>query len=226
MATGKFYIRPSADISLEHPVYPDTLGAGYLAINEEVSDGTATYIGLTSNPDSDVKWSSSFKMSLFGDKEITKVSSATLRYDGYVNRGSNGSFHQICFYISDEEVWSGYNESDTDGYRYDGVSDADMPDVVSALNSHIEANGSGIPEITLVVSSECSKNDGTKSTGKAYVSYIAIELECEYTAGLNIHRKVNDNWVQAKAAYQKQNGSWVEITEDECKAILQSNGIK
>lgn len=226
MATGKFYIRPSADISLEHPVYPDTLGAGYLAINEEVSDGTATYIGLTSNPNSDLEWSSSFKMSLFGDKEITKVISATLRYDGEVDRGARLSANWIYFYISDEEVWYSYHNNMTDGSKYDGVSDADMPDVVSALNSHIEANGSGIPEITLVVSSNCSRNDGTKYISKTYVSYIAIELECEYTAGLNIHRKVNDNWVQAQAAYQKQNGSWVEITEDECKAILQSNGIK
>lgn len=64
MATGTFILRPSADISLGHPVYPDTLGAGYLAINEEESDSTSTYIGFTSTPGAVVSYTSKFAMSI------------------------------------------------------------------------------------------------------------------------------------------------------------------
>jgi hypothetical protein len=52
---------------------------------------------------------------------------------------------------------------------------------------------------------------------------VYVELDCEYEAGLNIHHKVNGTWKQAQAAYQKQNGVWVEITEDECKNLLASS---
>ena len=47
MAAGSFILRPSADIVLNHEVDPDTLGAGYLAICEEVQDGATTHICIT-----------------------------------------------------------------------------------------------------------------------------------------------------------------------------------
>jgi hypothetical protein len=38
--------------------------------------------------------------------------------------------------------------------------------------------------------------------------------------GIGISHKVDGEWKQAQAAYQKQNGTWIEITEDECKNLL------
>ena len=233
MAEGTFYIRPSADISLGHPVYPETLGAGYLAISEQVSDGTSTYIGVTSAPDADVSYSSSFTMNLEDEAKITKVLSATLKVGFSLNAPSSTDRRSRCncsVAVSGETVFDEYLE---DQYLMDGTKrtigdlingDNDISSLVSKLNSHIETNGAGsLPEIRLNLTNSAGMNNGTKSLGKSYVTWACIELSCEYSSDIGVHRKINDSWVAATAAYQKQNGSWVEITEDECKTILQSS---
>ena len=233
MATGTFYLRPCADISLGHPVYPETLTAGYLAINEEVSDEASTYIGVTTAPDGDLSYSSSFSMALAENAKITKILTATLVYHGVVesNRSSDSGDPSSCtctVNISGSSVFSGTYQHSTNSQGSDNVSDtltdADMPNVVTAINNYITVNGVGaMPEITIDITNFARQNNGTKNINQSYVTQVAIELECEYVAGLNIHTKSNDTWLQAQKAYQKQSGAWVEITEDECKAILQNN---
>lgn len=234
MAEGTFYIRPSADISLGHPVYPETLGAGYLAINEEIADGKATYIGVTTAPDGDVLCSSIFRMALDEEAKITKVLTATLRYSGDVqgNVSSGGESYCTCdFSVSGGSVFSGkhYEEtlSDDSEKRGDSLSDADMPNMAAAINSYISSNGAGsFPEITVAIANFAGHNNGTKSINVSYVSQVYVELVCEYSQNFGVHRKVNGSWVAATAAYQKQSGSWVEITADECRAILSGNALK
>lgn len=229
MATGTFYLRPSADISLGHPVYPDTLGAGYLAISEEVSDGSSTYIGVD-QATTDSAYTSIFKLSLNEIPEIINILSATFIYNGYVNGISTvgNSTEAYCYCtvkINEQQIFTGYENSGSGSY--DSLTLADMPDLVSVLNSHIKNFGiENIPEVTIEISTEV-ENARTDSKGKAssYVSQIAIALECEYAEGLNINHKVNGEWKAATAAYQKQNGAWVEITEDECKSILSGSFI-
>ena len=249
MATGTFYLRPSADISLGHPVYPETLTAGYLAINETVSDATATYIGFAAPPGAVVAYTSEFALSMTDSPRITRIISAKIGGDGSVHDGSQNSGSAICtikLYVSDslittitEESMCPSGGSTRNDLRQDGnylkeigttegwYDHADIYDYRTFLTTINNALVSGsFPSVTVEItnSTDDGITTGTKSGGVvSYVSQFYIELECEYEAGLNIHHKVNGSWLQAQAAYQKQNGAWVEITEDACKEVLQNN---
>ena len=239
MATGIFYVRPSSDISLGHPVYPDTLGAGYLAINEEVSDGTATYIGATTNESgAALSFSSSFKMALCEDVKIQRVNSASFNICSQVNatdgssNSSSLSEHNVSVKVLNEVVFDEYTryrllsggEQVDPGNLYGTISDTitvSMPNLISAINNYINSNGVGsFPEIQLDIESLIATNNGTKSIAKAYVTQVYIELECEYQSDIGIHHKVNSLWKPAIGAYQKVDGVWSEITAEECKEIL------
>ena len=232
MATGTFYLRPSADISLGHPVYPDTLEAGYLAISEEVSDGTATYIGAY-DPDNAVEYASSFRMSLVDGAEIKSVLSAKLGFAGSCFRAGSNSYNRAecdcSVFVSGESVFTGsyVSRNNAEGTQVieDGLTNADMPDLVTAINGFLSSSGSAVlPDVTIDISNSINATDG-KNTATSYVTQIYIELECEYASGFNIHRKASGSWAQVQAAYQKRDGAWVEITEDECRAILQGNKL-
>lgn len=228
MATGTFYLRPSADISLGHPVYPDTLGAGYLAISEEVSDGSSTYIGVD-QATTDSAYTSIFKLSLNEIPEIINILSATFIYNGYVKgidmEGNPANAYCYCTVkINEQQIFTGDEKAGQ--INEDSLTDADMPDLVSVLNNHIKNSGiENIPDVTIEISTEVDNAGSGKRAASSYVSQIAIALECEYAEGLNINHKVNGEWKAATAAYQKQNGAWVEITEDECKSILSGSFI-
>jgi hypothetical protein len=228
MATGTLYLRPSEDISLNHDVYPSSLGAGYLAINEEVNDGDATYLKVTSPSGSSgsTEATSIFKMSLdaFGTQvKINKVLSATTHYVGTINSAwSIGSFEILI----GETICVSSNTQ----------ADVDSPDLVDAVNSYMLANNGALPEILLRVYSSASTvaEDSTDSKGNtttnytstsSYVYQVYIELDCEYEGKINtdIHRKINGEWKAITSAYKKQNGSWTEMTMYECRLLLSSS---
>lgn len=172
------YLRPSADISLGHPIYPDTLSSGYLAISEAVSDGSSTYIGYDSY-NNDVSATSKFAMSLQGKHKISRVSSARFIFNGGIegNSGDNtGSTTAQCscsVSILGENVFSWSKTSSSARITSDTV---DMPDFVSVLNNYIGANGtSDLPEVTIEIRNNIIRNN---KAGTSYVSTIAIELEC------------------------------------------------
>lgn len=236
MATGTFYIRPSADISLGHPVYPTTLSAGYLAINEKESDGASTYIGITSNSGSYVTYSSSFKMSLDDNVKITEVLSATFKYNGSVNSTTNSTGnsaedqdHSQCICTV---LVSGTNVFDRRHYDWweegtirDNLTDADMPDLVAALNNYINTNGS-FPDIQLNVTNIAQPDNGTKEKGYSYVTTISIALTCNYIPILPYVKK-EGTWYTPKfgSSYKKVNGSWIKKTDDECRNYITSKMI-
>lgn len=233
--TGTFYIRPSADVSLTHPVYPETLGAGYLAINEVVSDETATYIGWVDYPTTTkigLSQTSRFRMSMETNAKITKVLSATFKYAALhtyqyamsQGGGSDEGNGKCTVFVSGEEVFSGRY------YRYqsgteDTLTDADMPNLVTALNTYIGANSIiSIPEILIDITDEIHITQGSKAEAvSSYVTQVAIELTCEYVTGFDMHDKANGSWSQVTSAYKKSNGAWGEITEEECRSILSSS---
>ena len=71
---GTFYLRPSADIFVDGTVerYPATLVA-YQTINEEVSDGAATYIGVTASSFGEATGMARFAVSGNVPKKINRV---------------------------------------------------------------------------------------------------------------------------------------------------------
>lgn len=218
MATGIFYLRPSADISLGHKVYPDTLTAGYLAISEEVSDGTSTYL-TTSNTDSLIG-PSTFGFSGNKPEGCDSITNFTLVVDYFLSI-SQGTFVSKevsgIIYFGETEIAEYSCSSSVSSMDILSVS---LVDVTSSINEYIKNNGS-FPDIRASVefAGDVDSNDSGKSTHNHYLTQMYIVVEFE-TDGLNIYHKANGAWTQAQAAYQKQNGVWVEITEDECKNIL------
>ena len=228
MATGTVYLRPSADVSLEHTIYPTTLSAGYLAISEEICDNDSTYIEVSTSATSNsitASGTSRFRFSIKDTKKITSVTSASLVLYTHSNNANNNRDLTATVYINGEKC----SEVESDVYE-DGVyieERFELANEASALNKNLSA-GELPPVEVEIYTKGVYKSDTSKASNKTVsfnISQVFIELECEYEAGLNIYHKQNGVWKQAQAAYKKQNGAWVEITEDECKVILQSGLI-
>ena len=224
MATGTFYLRPSADISVGHTLYPEDSTAAYLLINEEESDTSSTYIAASSlNKDGNLEYfSSEFSLSGIipeGRFQIENITACMVAKLGSVTTSNselsitaNGVTSTFGCDAGTQSAWTSATAIVTDTALLD------------AINDYISNNDS-FPNITLTINTsiaeEADNNDGKNSGGD--ISITQVYLELTYSLGLNIHTKSNGVWLQAQAAYQKQNGAWVEITEDECKNILQSN---
>lgn len=219
MATGTFYLRPSADISVGHVMYPSGSAAAYLLINEEVSDEDATYIR---SPDTQTGVSTSkFKLSntsqLPGKRfVVNSVNIAGDTYTSYLNGTNKNEF--ILEIDGTETALVATTTNKT--------FDISVTDAITLINEAVAQNGI-LPDINItVISYDSLYIDGTKERNVASgVSQVYVAINYEEILDIGVHKKVNGEWVAATAAYQKQSGAWVEITEDECKAILQSHPI-
>lgn len=245
MATGTFYLRPSADVSLQHSVYPTTLSAGYLAINEEVCDELSTYVYAEGDPYDSVnstqgkssECASKFKLKQQGNAKIKRITNCACRCSMYSPDHTLWYGYEISF--GNEVIYSkGRNENGDwyyrDGYFHEFDDEKDRncwttfefldsynaPDYVDKINQFISENNE-LPEISVELYTRASGASNSKNDPQiVYISQIEFELTCEYES--SIYTKQSGQWLQAQTAFQKQNGAWVEITEDECKEILQS----
>lgn len=220
---GTIYLRPSKDVVLGHPVDPEGM-SGYMAINEEVSDGSMTYIGVLNASDSG-GGSSIFELTRGETYKINKVISAKLSLvwfleSEYLEGNSSESSMEVTIYCEENAIYT-FRDSARNG---DEASDAllDVPDIVIAFNNYLETNGD-IPKVTAEID---SKYDGSgKAKADCALTTLAIILECEYQKDIGIHKKVSGAVKAATAAYRKLGGSWVEVTEEEAKDVLKNNII-
>lgn len=234
MATGTFYLRPSADISVEHTKVPKD-SAAYLLINEVTYDEFATYISTaTGGTDSSITTSDVSKFSLSGNMPTDKFKITAVRIVMVHRASLDGSaYNTFGFALDDVEVYGNKitlpettSTADDGSTVYVWKTNTETYDnnseIVSYLNSWITENKT-FPN--LIISTEAQASGTSKQSGSSTVSITQVYVEIDYTTdlGLNIHRKVGDAWVQTQSAYQKQNGVWIEITEDACKEILQNN---
>jgi hypothetical protein len=67
-----------------------------------------------------------------------------------------------------------------------------------------------------------SKGDG----GKVFITQAYIEVLYDDVENVGIYDKINGKQKAATATYQKFNGTWSEIPEDEAKTIIKNNTIK
>lgn len=166
--TGTLYLRPSADISIEHSLYPYNSENAYLLINEEVSDGTATYI---SSYDGKVSPGSRFR--LFGESQhkIKKVTSITIKGVPYNESSSNTGSNKFRLCFDNEEFESAKHSSSKD-------IDLSLANAVTPINEYIAKNGN-LPDMDLVINSTATTNmGGTKfyHTGVTQV-YVVLGYE-------------------------------------------------
>ena len=205
MAEGIVYLRPSADISVGHSIYPSSLSNGYLAINEAESDGSATYIYQTVNNSSASIATSQFALS--GDcRNVGTVLGGSIFVAGSVNLTATNR-------IDISIIISGTEYSVCNSYVFDSNATLNLPEnCLTAMN-----NANSLSDIQLKLYSAAQSSSSKNTT--VYFTQIYLELDVEAT-DIGIHHKVNGEWKAATAAYKKTNGAWAEISADECKAYL------
>lgn len=116
-------------------------------------------------------------------------------------------------------------------YTFEGIVPWDSS-LIDAINSYRKTSGN-MPEIQISLNTYAKgycntttgDNTGSKTTtGECDTKLSQVYLEAVYEddKGINVYRNEGGTWKQAQVAYEKRNGVWVEITEEECKSILQS----
>ena len=221
MATGTLYLRPSADIFVEHIKSPSESEYAYLLINEEESDGESTAIRCSSIiPAPTSKFMLENKSELSSQKIfITSVMihgtsvPASMSYEGSLN------YFSLEIDGTQTPETSVYNTGKND---YISVQDNNAAELI---NDYIYKNKK-MPNINIIVKSvqaEVTSGDKVRMMDSG-VSQLYVLLTYE-TTDIGIHRKVGGEYKAATSAYRKTNGSWVGITEEECKTILQNSFI-
>lgn len=227
MATGVIYLRPSADISVEHTLYPTDSASAYSLINEEVCDADSTYIvGSNPNTDTETLFTSVFslqKVSLQKAK-VTDISFGCVWKNGASDNENDTVTITISFGDSSLSATSVSGTSSTLSFGSVYFSYGNQEDFIEALNNYIKIN-KDMPTFTLTLETLAGNDSADYKDSAGSVSISQIYVKMSYGSLLDIHKKKNDTWTQSMSAYQKQNGTWVEIAEDECKNYLKSNLI-
>lgn len=231
---GSLILRPSADISAEHTI-PSGFSGVYQLINEEVADdattciGTGTVKGEAENTDT-VDLTST--VALIGGA-FSKKNAVSMRLVFRVNIENPTTYGEAqvkCAITAGGAVVAFTTAADTADVYETYITEAIEPysTIIQDINSYVKSN-EVLPEIELSINTYAESNgSGNGKTGNpssAYITQAYLELYYEDDLGFNIHRKVNGTWLQVQAAYKKQSGVWVEITEDECKQELNNAPI-
>jgi hypothetical protein len=228
---GVLILRPNADISAEHAI-PSGFTGVYQLINEEVADDATTSIGDTVKAGTDVDEESDLTsiVSLAGgpfSKKNIVLMRPVLRYS---SSGSNivldGNTSVKVSVIVGDANESFESSASTEGYvTEEGWNLFPKSSVVQEVTSYVKTN-KVLPEISLSLCTDVSSSGSSIKQGylaSAYITQAYLEIIYEDALGIGISHKVDGEWKQAQAAYQKQNGTWIEITEDECKNLLASS---
>lgn len=224
-----FYLRPSSDISIHENVNGRVEGSEitileeniYTTISEEVCDENTTTLahGIgDSTAESKFVLNGQFPNASF---KVTGAKSCVMAQVWCPKTGTGYAEFEMIFTTED-----GYAES-TGAVVYE-ITDAtempfkafyaDLPNLANHVAAFVKQNGR-MPAINVTIRTTNVKT-GSGGTTCNYISQVYLEFT--YSTGLNLYHKEGGTWKQAQAAYQKKNGAWVEITEDECKAVLQS----
>lgn len=228
MAEGTLILRPSADIYVEHVLYPSDSTFAYLLINEEESDGFSTYIRskpVSALTASEISSTSKFRLSntsAVGDKPFF-VTSVMVFGTSYC---SQTEYARNSFTLEINGVAVKSDGVDED-YKGGGWFGGAFYEAIAIINDYLVVN-KVLPEINIIVESTSWDATGMGNKVKlaeSGVSQLYVTLNYEEILDIGVFRKVNGVVKAATAAYRKLGGSWAEIPEEEAKDILKNNII-
>ena len=199
----RIYLRPSADISIEHGLYPAESTSAYSLINEEINDGSATYISHTFDANDATTWSktSSFVFSAsqnMPSSDLYKIKQAFF----YTDEGTNveltaATLENYCIEVT---------------IRIDDNNVITIDNVNGGVYFTNLINISSFPQsVSVTVTTKCdSCTAGSKSST---TTRLLTQLYIEIVYETHIRRKVNDviGWRVADIVYQKINNTWTQI---------------
>ena len=186
MAEYQFFLRPSADISVEHELVPEDSPNAYSLINEEVYD-SSTYLTLKGVVGETVTATSSFKMSGVRPSDARDIFHASVN-------GLPGNTQVVATINGQQFV---LNDS-LSLFNYKYSSD----DFIEAMKNYDEST-----EVTLTFTNTNTTASDEKITIDTFVCQVYIEVM--YSNG--VFRKVNNEWKATNTVYQKINGVWEQI---------------
>lgn len=226
---GILILRPCADVSVEHTIQSGFTSV-YQLINEVTADDDATKIGnvVTAGGDETLDKDYTSVISLtkveFSKKNVVLMKPVSRHL--IKNPTMSGSGSVGCSIIVGDES-AVFSDSTNTGDAYatcDSWSLKATSSLIQAVNSYAKTN-KVLPDIQLSLTTNAhSSGSATKggNPGGAYITQAYLEIVYEDAVGMGVLHKVDGIWKQAQVAYEKRNGVWVEITEEECKSILQS----
>lgn len=174
---GTFVLRPSADISVGHNLYPTDSSAAYLLINEEESDGNATYIA--SDIGEGAIATSKFALSTadLPAKRFMIVTAVVLYFDPYASSIANDPTAYNEFILEVNGNATGIISNNT----LKGLSHVTFSDAIPLINEAMASNGS-FPTINLTVISHGGRQTGTSKGSDVSAGISQAELLISYEA--------------------------------------------
>lgn len=226
---GVLNIRPVADVSVEHEI-PSGFTGVYQLVDEEVADDDTTCIGCAAeaNMDDDVRVSNTSVVSFdsidFSEKRVVAVNIVG-RHKIIGNSGSLGNQSVEYSVVFDNNTASYSDDTISEYMTCDKCVAPPSSEIVTAINSTVKNtkifSGVQLGLRTSAHSHGTALKEGSKSA--AYITQAYLVVYYEDDVGLGIYKTINGAWTQAQCAYQKQNGVWVEISEEECKSIISTS---
>lgn len=177
LVTGTLILRPSADISVEHNLYPADSGAAFLLINEEENDGNATYIVSPPLVSTEILVTSKFKLSPASEMSVKSFVITGVNIIGYSYCSSSTVSPRNTLNLEINGVEMQQSVATT------GKNDFDVafPDAIEAINNYV-ATHKMLPEINITITSITwdSSNGGNKaSPTRSGISQIYVALGYE-----------------------------------------------
>lgn len=221
-------LRPQEDIKLNYDEnessrffkIPSENSNAYSLINEQNSDEDSTCIYTDSSK-------ALVQFRLDGIIPSKKIQIKGLILACSVKSENFGTFDSANFsvYLNNTKYEFGnYGDSSSESWNLKTVKMETESKIVCDINSYIEQNSNEILHDIIVEISVDTNHDGYKAFPTLYISQIYLEVLYDY--GFSLYRKVSGTLVNSTAAYRKVNDAWAEISEDECKNILQNNTIR
>lgn len=229
--------RPTADVSVGHEIQSG-FSHVYQLINETTADDDASYIGSFcegSSAADPVDLTSVVATNISLPRKSNLVQLRVVTRSLLNARGINGGSAKanITLSFNDVEKTYSYLDASNDTANDDHVVGYDIyntiEQVINADSPLIEAiNSSKDTTVALKISLNTyakgkSSDKGGQLESKARISQVYLEAVYEAEEYIDVHRKINGIWTQARFACQKQNGVWVKITEAECRNHLDSH---
>lgn len=222
MAEGIITLRPSADIYVEHIKNPVNSSTAFNLINEEVPDGGTTYIrgwdidiDLYSNQPI---VTSEFELSaveLYPQKRIVVTDVHVLGQAYVYSTNGEDEYNHIYLKINNTEVFVKLTTNDKNPFDYQ------LSEAIVLLNDYI-SQYNRLPDMSFKYETVSDLYLNNAKSKDCIPGLTQIYFTISYTEELNIFSKSNGTWKPATAAYRKQNGTWVNIMEEEAQTILSS----
>lgn len=222
-----FILRPSADIKVGHNITPSDSLYAYQLINESVHDGNATALIATGDEiENLITYTSNFKLggAIPPISEITDVIVGMVVCTPYPDLYGVADIHFIDLSVDGILCGQKFVCSRTTEEWY--LHTVTHPEAVNIINNHLRDYAT-FPELSLSLTSEM---DGLNSMGNkssqtdTYITQVYVEFR--YFSDKEIYQKNDGKYKYASGTYQKIDGSWSEISEDEAKTILKNNTIR